>query len=196
MTSLLSELSGFELDSWDQSKWTETLKQNDILVGTPEVFRIAFIDKAFISPTEFSLIVFDECHNAVGNSPMASIMLNAVMNVPESVRPRILGLTASFVSGSTSSVEKILKKRQELETLFQANICSPVIPITPGDEMQANKFTYITYKFSDIEQYKIVVEKTVRDVLRVVPSGLFDELENWVGKGWKLYEALGAEALR
>ena len=125
-------MCGQELDSWTKDKWTETLKQNDILVGTPEVFRRALIQKALLQPTDFSLLVFDECHNAVGNAPMASIMRDSVLKIPESNRPRILGLTASFVSGSTANVPAIMKKRDALVTLFQATLCSPIMPINPS----------------------------------------------------------------
>jgi endoribonuclease Dicer len=104
------------------------MTRSDIVVGTPEVFRKAFVEKSFITPSQFSLMVFDECHNAIGNSPMASIMRDAVLKLPPNQRPRILGLTASFANGSTANVATILKKRAALEVLFQASILSPIVP--------------------------------------------------------------------
>jgi ERCC4-related helicase len=188
-------LSGQEVDSWRLSQWAEVLKNNDILVGTPEIFRQGFIDKGFFSPSQFSLLVFDECHNAVGKSPMASIMRDSVLKLEEIARPRILGLTASFVCGSTSNSASILKKRKEMETLFQANICSPVIPIEDDCEMKT-KFMEVAYPVEDFSQYKTYIEKMVKDVLRSIPSGLFDEMDKWIGKSWNIFSSLGAEGLR
>ena len=120
----VSELCGDEPDAFNRDKWLRTLADSDILVGTPEVFKRAFVERAFLRPSDFCLIVFDECHHAVGNSPMAQLMRDSVLQAPECDRPRILGLTASFISGAVSA-KSVLKKRQELEVLFQANFFSP-----------------------------------------------------------------------
>eukprot|EP00913_Durusdinium_trenchii_P009140 g8590.t1 len=61
--------------------WRKCLQAHDVLVGTPEVFRRALVDCKFLSPLDFSIIIFDECHNATGNSPMAAIMKDAVWKV-------------------------------------------------------------------------------------------------------------------
>jgi endoribonuclease Dicer len=186
----VAELSGAEVDHWRLPQWTEVIRDSDILVGTPEIFRQGLIDKGFFSPCQFSLFVFDECHNAVGKSPMATIMRDSVLKLEESIRPRILGLTASFVCGSTSNSASILKKRKEMETLFQANICSPVIPIEDDCETKT-EFIECVYPVEDFSQYKEFVEKMVKDVLRSIPCGLFDEMDKWVAKAWNIFSSLG-----
>ena len=184
------------MELWDQKKWTEIIAHSDIVVGTPEIFRRAFVDKSFITPTQFSLIVFDECHNAVGNSPMASIMRDAVLKLSANQRPRILGLTASFANGSISNVATILKKRAAIEVLFQACILSPIIPCAAENSSVENKFSVISHLDDKLDQYAPVLVFFVKKILSVVPSKLFDDLENWVDKGLKLFVTAGAEAVR
>jgi ERCC4-related helicase len=45
--------------------------------------------------------VFDECHHATGNSPLACKLRDALNSgaVPRQQRPRIVGQTASFCIG-------------------------------------------------------------------------------------------------
>ena len=121
------EMCGNELDSWDRLKWRKCISENHILVGTAEVFRLAFVDQGFITPSDFSLIVFDECHNAVGNHPMAAILRDSILRAESHNRPRVLGLTASFNNGSEKN---ILKKRSDLESLFNANLIAPIVDDT------------------------------------------------------------------
>jgi hypothetical protein len=179
------------LDNWDKKLWEAAMGRNNVLVGTPEVFRRAFVDKAFISPTQFSLIIFDECHNAVGKSPMALIMRDAVLRLQEVDRPRILGLTASFVSGSTSSETVILKKRNEMEVLFQANMISPAIPAVE----QQDKFSNISYPVDNLIQFQPLVEDFIKNALPEKEEH-FNDRDKWVAIGWNIFNSLGAVALR
>lgn len=184
-----SGLCGTDMDCWDKRLWKDAMERNEVLVGTPEVFRRALVDKAFICPTQFSLMVFDECHNAVGKSPMALILRDAVLRLPEAERPRILGLTASFVSGSATSDIVILKKRKAMEVLFQANMISPFIP----NVEQEDKFSTISYPDDNLEQFQSLVEDFVKNAL---PKEHFKDLKKWVDRGCNIFSSLGAEALR
>lgn len=81
-------------------------------------------------------MVFDECHNAVGNSPMASIMKDAYMPLIKEQSeqcPRVVGLTASFVSGSIKQMDT---KRQQLEALMHASIFSPDVPVESNPQFE------------------------------------------------------------
>ena len=118
------ELSGFEPSTWDETKWLSCKRDYNVLVGTAEIFRQSLVDTHFLSVSDISLCVFDECHNAVGNHPMANMMKH--IGVQEEVRPRIVGLTASFANGKCDDLQaSLIKKRHELEELLQSIMWAP-----------------------------------------------------------------------
>ncbi|KAK3288831.1 dicer-like protein, variant 2 [Cymbomonas tetramitiformis] len=127
----VAELSGRAMDSWNQRDWDACLHDHEVLVGTPEVFRRALVNGSFMQVSQFSLLIFDECHNATGNSAMAGIMRDGVWPAwhskkVERCRPRVLGLTASFLNGSAEDVEG---KRGQLEALLDCSLfCPPSLP--------------------------------------------------------------------
>lgn len=104
----VQQLCGMEMESWNADRWTACQKASKVLVGTSEVFRASLVDKTFMQISSIALIIFDECHNATGNSPMANIMRDSVKPfctiTPAAHHPRIVGLTASFVNGKCENV--------------------------------------------------------------------------------------------
>jgi hypothetical protein len=102
----VAELCGQEMDGWDHRRWQDCKRNNKVLLGTPEIFRSSLVDNAHLRVTDVSLCVFDECHHATGNSPMACMLRDALHSgaVPRQQRPRIVGLTASFCSGKCDKV--------------------------------------------------------------------------------------------
>lgn len=67
------KLFGQQQSDWKAKEWAENGSAN-IFVGTVECFRKLFVDDKYISVESFSVVCFDECHNATGNSPMAAVM--------------------------------------------------------------------------------------------------------------------------
>jgi ERCC4-related helicase len=194
---VVTELCGQDLEGWNQTLWSGTMDRCHVLVGTSEVFRRALVDRGFIRPSQFSLIVFDECHNAVGNSPMAAILKDSVLRASAEDRPHILGLTASFDSGAISS-SKIIKKRQELEALFQANIYSPEESVTEAGLSDEKSMEQVPFAFEDMLPFRPSVLDTVEQVFRDLSRDIFNEKERkkWVEKGFTVFEGIGAEGLR
>jgi endoribonuclease Dicer len=74
----VAELHGMEMNAWDHNKWQECKRSNKVLLGTPEVFRSSLVDSGYLHVTDMSLCVFDECHHAKGNSPMACMLRDAL----------------------------------------------------------------------------------------------------------------------
>jgi len=119
----IAEVCGMETDSWDNLKWDEVLRKHRILVGTPEPLRRA-MDSGFLIPKQVSLVILDECHGAKGKSPMAEL-LRLLKRSPLEERPRILGLTASFLSGSLKRKRDAEQGRLDLEVLLDASFICP-----------------------------------------------------------------------
>lgn len=124
MTPRVAELHGGTIKGWGRVAWKACLRQNDVLLGTPAAFYNAMHTQGLLSLSDFSLIVFDECHEATGNSPMACIMTDVFHPARQAGRPcpHVLGLTASIIAGKLNDMAA---SREQLEVLLQSTIFSP-----------------------------------------------------------------------
>lgn len=102
------------LDKWtDQKLWDAVLTNVRVVVGTPAVLTDA-LTHGFVSMHRLALLIFDEAHNCLKQTPMNCIM--QLFYHPRKLRgdpvPSILGLSASPVMstkrGSLEQVEKNL----------------------------------------------------------------------------------------
>lgn len=111
------------VDAWtDQSIWNAVLTNVRVVVGTPKVLEDA-LTHGFVTISRLALLVFDEAHRCIGNSPMNTIMRGfyhpaKALHTPV---PHILGLTASPIISTHSSTLK------ELETDLDAVAVTPKI---------------------------------------------------------------------
>jgi len=123
----------------------------------------------------------------IGNSPMASILRDSILITNKNDRPRIIGLTASFVNGS---LNQIIEKRKTLEMLMQANIISPFIP----EEIITQKnYNNIFYKKQDFNMYYNEINNTVNNLLSSLSSSIFDsyEIQKWQSRSIYVFDNLG-----
>jgi ERCC4-related helicase len=145
---VVERVFGEEQSKWTRRDWDDCCVRSHVFLGTAALFQQAFVTDRFLSLDDFSLLVFDECHNCVGNSPMAAVMRDAVAPYYDqlqntsrkggSIPPRILGLTASFVNGS---LKNIAKKRQTLEALMLSTIVCPNVT----SRLEAENYTHISW---------------------------------------------------
>ncbi|CAE8600905.1 unnamed protein product [Polarella glacialis] len=137
-TVRVTELRGEMTLGWTAQDWERCVQESDVIVCTAEVLRVALVDRGFVSMSQISLLVLDECHSASGNDPMAEIMLDAF--IPAAHRggkhPRILGLTASFARGAAVNVDI---KRNALEAVLQADMISPEVGPEHSPQQQLMK---------------------------------------------------------
>uniref|UniRef100_A0A7S1AC91 RNA helicase n=1 Tax=Noctiluca scintillans TaxID=2966 RepID=A0A7S1AC91_NOCSC len=180
----VAELQGAQTDHLTAQEWQD-LVQNDVLVGTPEVFRRALVDTKFLTLRPFALLIFDECHNATGNSPMASIMRDAVHRYSQPLR--ILGLTASFVHGSLKDVEK---KRRNLEGLLQCRLFCPDVEERPMDFQRVSYMLTVQPEMERVVQNKIEALLQVAERAGVPLNGCGDV----VRRGVHVFSELGLSA--
>ncbi|KZS14290.1 Uncharacterized protein APZ42_020395, partial [Daphnia magna] len=86
------------VDLWRGDRWTKELDKNNVLVMTAQLF-VNAVHHGFIKVGSIALLVFDECHRAVKDSPMkqALTVVNEICGRNGANRaPRILGLTAAL----------------------------------------------------------------------------------------------------
>ena len=186
---VVQKLVGQDQVSWMQSDWDKCMRTSNILLGTAALFQQAFVTDKCIALGSISLIVFDECHNACGNSPMAVVMRDGV--APYRARglagPRILGLTASFINGNLKNMEQ---KRRDLETLLLSTLrCPNVPPKIADDRFKSVRWT----RSSDAGKFRQVVESHVEDAVKHV--GNIKEVSKVVRRCTHVFEELGSDAL-
>ncbi|XP_033757099.1 probable ATP-dependent RNA helicase DDX58 isoform X2 [Pecten maximus] len=78
------------------------LKNHDIIVATPQILVNCLLSED-VSMSDFSLIVFDECHRTYEDTPYNNVMrlyLDLKLTEENASLPQILGMTASLGSGN------------------------------------------------------------------------------------------------
>ncbi|CAF4761938.1 unnamed protein product, partial [Rotaria sp. Silwood2] len=78
----------------DDSFVHEFVQFNHVVVCTPQKFLNSLIDET-IHLNQIDLIIFDECHNCIGNHPYSKIMEQYLVYHQSEPKPKIIGLTAS-----------------------------------------------------------------------------------------------------
>mmetsp|Transcript_87212 Transcript_87212/g.182516 ORF Transcript_87212/g.182516 Transcript_87212/m.182516 type:complete len:833 (-) Transcript_87212:565-3063(-) len=182
---LVKELSGAATDNMSGEDWKKAVVNNDVLVGTAEVFRKAIVDSKHVKVSDFSLIIFDECHNTTGNSPMAAMCRDALHR--RECGPHILGLTASFVNGGLKGIDQ---KRQDIEGLLQAQIFCPEV------EERAMEFHRITYDVDFSQDDEEMVRNSTQVLIKLLEeAGLpVKEANKAVSRAVHVFGELGREA--
>eukprot|EP00727_Mastigamoeba_balamuthi_P011216 m51a1_g6717 putative endoribonuclease dicer homolog 2-like (1320) ;mRNA; f:149259-153463 len=79
------------------SAWRVILATKQVLVMTAQI-ALDMLRHSFLSITSVDLLIFDECHHAVGRHPFNLIMEEFYATCAPGNRPRVLGLTASPVT--------------------------------------------------------------------------------------------------
>ncbi|CAO3569858.1 unnamed protein product [Mortierella alpina] len=82
------------VDSYDSAMWESIFKENEVIVLTGQIL-CNVLQHAYLKIRNCSLIIFDECHHAVGNHCYREIMTEYYDEAHPSERPKIFGMTAS-----------------------------------------------------------------------------------------------------
>lgn len=61
------------VDFWSVDTWRAAVQDAEVLVMTPQIL-LDNLRHSFFRLREIALLIFDECHNATGNSPYACIL--------------------------------------------------------------------------------------------------------------------------
>ncbi|KAL5723260.1 hypothetical protein ACHQM5_006678 [Ranunculus cassubicifolius] len=113
------------VDFWDASTWENEMATHEVLVMTPRILLDA-LRHGFFGIDRIKLLIFDECHNARGNSDYACILKEfyhpQYHSTPTRI-PRIFGMTACLVkSKGAISPEAYAKQILEFENLMNSKV--------------------------------------------------------------------------
>ncbi|KAF0301375.1 Endoribonuclease Dicer [Amphibalanus amphitrite] len=106
------------LDAWKKHDWEAHLVENQVLVMSSQIFCNMLLH-GFLDVTRVNLLVLDECHHTVKDSPMRQIM-KLVNEAPAGQRPKVLGLTASIINKKVTPV----KLEAQIESLQNSMGCA------------------------------------------------------------------------
>uniref|UniRef100_A0A0V0J0M9 Putative ovule protein n=1 Tax=Solanum chacoense TaxID=4108 RepID=A0A0V0J0M9_SOLCH len=113
------------VDYWDAAAWQQQVDDHEVLVMTPAIL-LAALRHSFLQIDMIKVIIFDECHNARGKHPYASIMVEFYHHqlTHESAQlPRIFGMTASPIkSKGASTAHSYWQKIRDLENLMNSKV--------------------------------------------------------------------------
>ena len=103
---------GDSADKWEYHEWQAALSKVQSLFMTPELL-LNCLRAGYLSIHQFKLVVFDECHHCTGSHPYMRIMIE-FYHVNSSLKPKILGLTASPIGHGNISQVTLKNDLQEL----------------------------------------------------------------------------------
>ncbi|KAJ1294687.1 hypothetical protein BS78_01G164800 [Paspalum vaginatum] len=136
------------VDFWDRDTWRDRVDGAEVLVMTPQIL-LDNLRRSYFRLGDIPLLIFDECHNAVGDSPYASILKEfyhpQLNSRPSDPIPRIFGMTASLINSKGLQPAKYSEKISELENLMYAKV------YTVDSESALSQ--YIPFAETRIEQY-------------------------------------------
>ncbi|KAK6022939.1 RNase3 domain protein [Ostertagia ostertagi] len=108
-------------DVWNkQSGFDEFMSVHNVVVITAQVF-LDLIDHAYFNIAKLALVIFDECHHALGVKHPYRVIMDRIMRVPAAEQPRILGLTASLINDKTPP-NQLEAKLSKLECVLNSAI--------------------------------------------------------------------------
>ncbi|NXT86929.1 DDX58 helicase, partial [Anhinga rufa] len=90
----------------------KVIQDSDIIVLTPQILVNSIKQGILSSLSIFTLMIFDECHNTMGNHPYNVLMttyLEEKFDSPANQLPQIVGLTASVGVGNATTIMETIE---------------------------------------------------------------------------------------
>uniref|UniRef100_A0A182FU44 ribonuclease III n=1 Tax=Anopheles albimanus TaxID=7167 RepID=A0A182FU44_ANOAL len=114
--------SEVNVDAWKEDRWLNEFREVQIFVSTSQIL-LDVLRHGYLSPGNINLIVFDECHRAIGQHPMHAIM-KEVMGAPKNCQPRVVGLSGTLLYRELKSKLQVEEELERLENTFNATIAT------------------------------------------------------------------------
>uniref|UniRef100_A0A1A9WDV9 ribonuclease III n=1 Tax=Glossina brevipalpis TaxID=37001 RepID=A0A1A9WDV9_9MUSC len=151
-----------EVDNWNNTKWSEEIIENQVLVGTAQIF-VDIVTQNLIKISDISVVIIDECHHATKNHPMHTF-LSLFQYVDQCQLPRVIGLTGVLVKGN--KFKSIQKELNNLEATFRGKI----VTINSKEEFN-NVMLYSTKPQEKLVNYKRQTREPLKiedDILSII----------------------------
>ncbi|KAJ3245101.1 hypothetical protein HDU78_009940 [Chytriomyces hyalinus] len=103
-------------------QFRKQVADSHVLVFTPQTLLNTLRHGYLKMGADLSLIVFDECHHAVGSHPYLLIMNEFYTPLPNPDRPKILGMTASPIFQKSRTLEDSQARLVELQASLDCRI--------------------------------------------------------------------------
>lgn len=107
------------VDNWNKERWEKEFVESQVLVMTPDVFKV-IIHHGFLKLSRVNLLILDECHRAVKQHTYREVMRCMDVLEPHE-RPRVLGLTASVIN-SKATEHQVERKVHDLEMALHSRV--------------------------------------------------------------------------
>ncbi|XP_050079861.1 endoribonuclease Dicer [Anopheles maculipalpis] len=114
--------SEVNVDAWKSDRWHSELSEGQIIICTSQIL-LDVLKHGYMQPANINLLVFDECHRAVGQHPMHAIM-KEIIAAPAKDRPRVLGLSGTLLFKELKLPELVPAELERLENTFSATIAT------------------------------------------------------------------------
>uniref|UniRef100_A0A182PZN5 Dicer-2 n=1 Tax=Anopheles farauti TaxID=69004 RepID=A0A182PZN5_9DIPT len=122
--------SEVNVDAWKSDRWFQEFSEVQVIsavkkgvfVATSQIL-LDVLRHGYLTPANINLIVFDECHRAVGQHPMHAIM-KEIVSAPANDRPRIIGLSGTLLFKELKMAQQVPEELERLENTFSATIAA------------------------------------------------------------------------
>lgn len=166
ITKFYGELQPMEQD---QSHWDAQFDENMIIVCTAQIL-LDCLSNGFITMSQINLLVFDEVHHAKNKHPYAAIMKRFYPRT-DSVKPRVLGLTASPIDTDTKSInmDTAVEQLESLMCSEIATVSDAVLEATWIKREQAERL-HLYKQLLPAEQCRTNLTKQIEEYARHIPQ--------------------------
>ncbi|KAG3287363.1 DExD/H-box helicase 58 [Ictidomys tridecemlineatus] len=147
----------------------QTIKNNDIIILTPQIIVNNLKNGTIPSLSVFTLMIFDECHNTNKHHPYNMIMFNYLdqkLGGSSDPLPQVVGLTASVGVGDAKTTDEAM--------LYICKLCASldatVIATVRDNLEELEQVVYKPQKFSrkvesrTTNKFKFIVSQLMRDI--------------------------------
>uniref|UniRef100_A0A182MYJ8 ribonuclease III n=1 Tax=Anopheles dirus TaxID=7168 RepID=A0A182MYJ8_9DIPT len=114
--------SEVNVDAWKSDRWFQEFSEVQVIVCTSQIL-LDVLRHGYITAANINLVVFDECHRAVGQHPMHSIM-KEIVTAPAKDRPRVIGLSGTLLFKELKMPQQVPEELERLENTFSATIAT------------------------------------------------------------------------